>query len=304
MIDRPTVLILGAGASAPYGFWTGRNLLLHIVADLRQSHSLWHSVHDLRDFEPSEIYKFREELSMSGQPSVDAFLEYREEFKDVGKAAIAASLIPKEDPNHLLPQSELNWHEYLFNQLGARSEDFSDNRLSVVTFNYDRSFEYYIYRSLKHTYGLELTEAMELSKSIRVVHVHGNLGELALSDSGSGRVFEPDLHPDKLRKAIAGIRIIPEIERSSEEFEIAKELIGSAEVVCFLGFGYLPTNVDRLGVGGIAKRSPSKRQVVFGTVFQEGEAKVGRVRSALGQDVRLGDFHDDCIRFLSNHPVF
>jgi hypothetical protein len=46
------------------------------------------------------------------QMSVDTFLESREEFLDIGKAVIAAHLIPQE-MHHKLIAPELTWYRYL-----------------------------------------------------------------------------------------------------------------------------------------------------------------------------------------------
>ena len=95
MIRKPTVLILGAGASAEYAFPTGRSLLLHIVHQLRLSSRL-HLDMNKCGFSDDLIKQFCSELNASNQPSVDAFLEQHKantDYENLGKAAIAACLI-------------------------------------------------------------------------------------------------------------------------------------------------------------------------------------------------------------------
>src|SRR5688572_10130162 len=96
MIKVPTVLVLGAGASDPYRFPLGRKLMAEIC---QNAHSTY-----IRELNPTgdpkikkDIEDFRDALRTSGQQSVDAFLEHRDEFRVIGKKAIARALIPCED---------------------------------------------------------------------------------------------------------------------------------------------------------------------------------------------------------------
>jgi hypothetical protein len=53
--------------------------------------------------------------------------------------------------------------------------------------------------------------------------------------------------PDDITTASSCIRIIPEAREDDEVFEKAKEMIGWADKICFIGFSFDPTNVRRLG---------------------------------------------------------
>ena len=86
MITKQTVLILGAGASHPYGFPLGRGLFDKVVND--NSSNLLKSMSEA-GFEPDELDKFRLELRRSLFQSVDAFLESTNGFMDIGKAVMA-----------------------------------------------------------------------------------------------------------------------------------------------------------------------------------------------------------------------
>ena len=56
---------------------------------------------------------------------------------------------------------EAYWYVYLFNQLGARKDDFNKNRISIITYNYDRSLEYFLFVALKFSYGISMAEALQ-----------------------------------------------------------------------------------------------------------------------------------------------
>lgn len=314
MITKKTTLVLGAGASQPFGFPTGRGLLDEVVRGLEEEGGSVMQRYGLIDsgFESSEIEEFRYELSRSGRQSVDAFLEHRPEFLDVGKAAIATFLKPAEQEWELFdPAVKGNWYEYLFQQMNASFEEFPQNRLSVVTFNYDRSLEFYLYTALKHAYGKTDEEVVEAVRGIPINHVHGHLGLLPELD-GSGVPFECDeIDGALIRQAAKGIQIIHEdSERGPLEF--ASKLVREAEVVCFLGFGYHEANLRRIGL----LDTPKVRARLFGTAkgftskecSNMAEAFFGGKPSVRGSGshgaIRLSHQWQDCLELLRAETPF
>src|SRR6266536_2084560 len=113
MITIPTVLILGAGASCPYGFPTAKKLK-RLICDAFSSPETRASVvlSGLCGYRPHKFFEFREAFRKSGVSSVDAFLEHRTDFLEVGKLAIAYCLIPFEDEARLYVPSapENDWY--------------------------------------------------------------------------------------------------------------------------------------------------------------------------------------------------
>lgn len=148
MITTPTVLILGAGASKPFGFPTGRELLHEVVENLVEEPKKFPRTQLLRlGYSAEEIRSFRIFLSKSGQPSVDAFLEHRPEFVRLGKTAIAQALIPCESLETLFDKTRdsVNWYQHLSDLMDTSLHGFRKNEVSVLTFNYDRSLEAYFF---------------------------------------------------------------------------------------------------------------------------------------------------------------
>jgi hypothetical protein len=85
VITTPTVSVLGAGASYPYGFPTAKGLKELICeqfssTNARASQFLSFLNPEGSNYAPEEFFQFREAFLKSGQPSVDAFLERRPEF--------------------------------------------------------------------------------------------------------------------------------------------------------------------------------------------------------------------------------
>src|SRR5207247_9593754 len=127
------------------------------------------------------------------------------------------------------------------------------NRLRVITYNYDRSFERYFASVLEHTYpdlakaGPEAAEALRV-KAISIVHLHGTLGQAAdqvLTVTDRTTLNTLDFHG----QVAAGIRIIHDVH-PTKEYATAQEWLREAQVICFLGFGYHPTNIKRLDLLG------------------------------------------------------
>jgi hypothetical protein len=145
MIKKKTVLVLGAGASMPYGLPSGYELMKEILDGIPSEDSaLFRRLRDLGN-DPSDIKLFHENLLHSDQPSVDAFLEHWPKFVEMGKQAIAICLIPKESKSQFpfrSIQKGDSWYQYLIGKLSVSCPDeFTKNKLAIVTFNYDRSIE-------------------------------------------------------------------------------------------------------------------------------------------------------------------
>ncbi len=298
MIRKPTVLILGAGASAPYGFPTGRQLLFEIADTLNNLSS--DTVLQLRQlgFKDDMIKKFRNELLQSSQPSVDAFLEKKPEYMDLGKTVIACALIPRERPEILVRGRNQEWYEYLFNQLDSSREEFPNNELSIITFNYERSLQWFLFVSVQNSYSLNDKEAAELVRSIPIVHIYGDLGSL-FNDSDYVRPFSPELNETTISRAVSRIAIVHEANVTEDAFSDAYDIIERAEIVSFLGFGYLEVNVERLRINQLFEGS-----LVLGSVFGLGVNEIDRVMAQFGGQISFGNSGQGILEFLRNMPVF
>jgi len=326
MIENKTVLVLGAGASIPFGFPSGQNLV-DIICTKLISHSPyaktkveksfvdgWTRAFDILEerFDAKRLYTFADRLLHSGESSVDAFLESQEKDSvEIGKAVIAASLLPCERKQTLFKHfvdirrtpgdtKELskNWYQSLWEELNAPFEQFGANKLSIVTFNYDRSLEHYLFTSLKNKYpDKSEDDYAEKVQSIPIIHVHGKLGplplELSKSDPksvvpydsmtlsicfGLSVVDTKDYQRVWFDTARSSIKVIHEGTDESEEFKQAHELITKAQKLYFLGFGYHPTNLRRLNPRVLMR--PKK---IMGTAYELSRSRIVNIeREAIG----------------------
>jgi hypothetical protein len=126
-------------------------------------------------------------------------------------------------------------------------EEFGQNQLSFVTFNYDRVVEYFFHASLRNSYGKHENECVEVLRHIPVIHLHGRLGYLPW-ESVHNRPFVNDVTRLALLESIDNLKIIHEDIKDGRdrEFTRAKQLLSDAEQIYFMGFGFNRTNVERL----------------------------------------------------------
>lgn len=237
MIEIPTLLILGAGASAPYGFPTGLELTKMIMDDLKKiedNESGW--TYDLGYDMEDIVSTFRATLSLSKKYSIDAYLASREDdtFTEFGKIAIVNAISKCESSDSLyIDGIDDDWYPYLVNHIYDCSyENIKDNNLSIITFNYDRSLEMFLMFTLWGTYTLRSwgTMSKHLEKSIPIIHMFGKLNP---TDEGVID-YDSSISSSQLKEMSQNIKIIPEI-KDSKVINDANNLIENAEKIYFLG---------------------------------------------------------------------
>ncbi|HEY4257526.1 MAG TPA: hypothetical protein VGM66_09955 [Candidatus Udaeobacter sp.] len=307
MIRKPTVLVLGAGASAEYGFPTGRSLLLHIVRELRGSSRLHLDMAEC-GFSDDLIKQFSSELSASNQPSVDAFLEQHKnntDYENLGKAAIASSLIRFEDTPAMDNRDDLKLYEYIWGRASATPATYAANALSILTFNYDRSFDEFLRRSLcaSHPEFRTRDKPFEVAVShFPIVHLYGSLGSVDENHDSYlkyGGADNPSL-PPTIRAAAKRIKLYHQAKFDQHSVDLIHERIETAETICFLGFGFYPMNIKILQFCGLGKNKSTKHYASsYGLMPGEERAAL----EALGLKVEFARGDLKCLAALRWLPV-
>jgi hypothetical protein len=111
VLTNKHVLVLGAGASQPFGFPTGIQLSKLVAQELLEGQNAFNRLTEL-GLPRDKICSFRDAFFRSGKNSVDAFLEHRTDLMELGKSATAAVLIPYEREEALFGYDN-NWLRYL-----------------------------------------------------------------------------------------------------------------------------------------------------------------------------------------------
>jgi hypothetical protein len=143
--------------------------------------------------------------------------------------------------------SEAHWYSALLRQVAPQKTAVYDNQLTIVTFNYDRSLEHFLFEAFRERFGASDEEAASFVTHLKILHVHGRLGSLPWQESG-GFPYGDGNSLARVREAAAGIRIIHEADGKTEPFNLAREALRQARYVFFLGFGFHRLNVERLGL--------------------------------------------------------
>src|SRR5947208_3663159 len=174
---------------------------------------------------------------------------------------IGALLTPFESEASLFAAVP-SWYSYLFAHLGPSLDDVKQSKLSVVTFNYDRSFEHHLFTALQNAFNLPTSEvpkhvdhgtsASKFLHAIPVVHVYGKLGSLPYVGGENARPYEPPPTDELAGVAVTIQDSIKIMHQGGGGDNLAlgraAQLVGEADVICFLGFGYLEENLKRLGL--------------------------------------------------------
>jgi len=254
MITKPTVIITGAGASTDFGFPTGSRLvelmiqeLTHVVNAITNLNS-----HKFK-WDRIEVIQFIQKVPKSNTPSIDDWIKFNPEFRELARFSIALTLLRLESSNRIYQNSSSYlrqiWYKMIYEV--NHPSDFLKNNVSFITFNYDRSIEEFFLMSLANYFGNSINEneLLLLYKSIKIHHVYGGIPyDLKTSSShtytsqyGSGVTIKED-DISKVFKISENISVIHDDDDSSFNDGIF-DLIKDAKSIIFLGFGY---NMDSL----------------------------------------------------------
>jgi len=287
MHERKTVLILGAGASWAYGFYTGAELIKRICERFEDLHAKLTLDDNKRPELRTEGRAFAQTLRRSGATSIDAFLEHRPELRETGKVAIASVLLPCEKEDALFDwhsdRAADHWYGYLWRYLAADGEQHLTQRpVRIVTFNYDRSLEQYLWITAQNMFGVGPGRAGELVSRMDIIHVHGQLGRLPWQDGDGPVVPYGGMNRVELvaatRNAAKGIWLICEDEAARSGLAKARRLVVDARVLGFIGFGYHRTNLNRL-LGDMGKCAGT----ITGSALGLTEAERDEIATYIGQ---------------------
>jgi hypothetical protein len=130
MFLDPTVLVLGAGASIPYGYPSANDLRKKMLSPTSNQDSV-------REFDRAGIGRtflanFCETFHKSKRSSIDQFLSITPNpmYKKIGKLLIAEQLLECESEERLFGSSA-DWYEVLLNRIAPTKEDIIDPCLAI-----------------------------------------------------------------------------------------------------------------------------------------------------------------------------
>ena len=165
------------------------------------------------------------------------------------------------------------------------------NNLSIITYNYDRSLEQYLFIALRAAFNLKSSECRTLMKSIPIIHMHGDLGALPWQLKG-GIEYSPQITEKKIASALSNIQLISE-STSQALIDMVKKKLLSSRKVFFMGLAYHPDYMDNLEIGKI------QQTALRGTLINMLSAEEASVREKYH---RMIDFQKlNCYHFLTKN---
>jgi hypothetical protein len=326
MLHRATTFVIGAGASAGFGFPVGVKLAENIAEGLDLNFE-WGN----RQIKGSAtvydgIKRALPELGNQGAfdlchrirkglvhyDSIDDYVEAAasEEVAIAAKIAIFENIAKAERTSSLaklgshenaeqIASLRASWPAQLLRLAlrGVRHSDISGlfGSISVVSFNYDRALEHYLYWALMDLAFPEEVIVRAI-KSLAVYHPYGTLG--ALPWQGKPSVPFGGAHAD-LAVAYSSIRTYSEQLEDKSELRKIETAVRDSETVVFLGFGFHKQNVDLLSA------PIRERKEVFATACgvsnSQRRAFEARIRQAISHEGTIRMEDATCDKFFAEH---
>lgn len=296
MIQVPTVLIVGAGASCELGFPSGEKLLQDIASalsfqsirsDNEANHELLKAIRRLGQ-KPDGTFDGNRYVAAAGRlrdaarlaRSIDNALDQNAHFdsvETVGKMAIAHQILRKEYDSKLksrnhdaslvnLEDPRDTWLFHLGRMVttNVRKPDAIRcfDKLSIITFNYDRSIEHYLPTVFQDCYGFNTAEARSIVSRLEIFHPYGSVGDLPWLNRGN--VGIPYGEVRSLDTIYHSLRTFSEKLEETASLSQMRKKLSEAQHVVFLGFGFHPQNMELL-----TPRGNMNATRILGTIFNE-----------------------------------
>jgi len=245
---------------------------------------------------------------------IDYFLAWNESLRPIGNLMIAAVILecdliweieranqnrrlaltaaPKKLSADELRQYNISkyqddWYRFIVHKLVygcAKSSDLFENRIHIITFNYDTSLEFHIRRALR---SIDLFNSDDVGTFLydgRILHVYGavpnateyteidrrsvdNLGSSFARPLNHGGEFGPrKAFLDAAFQASTSLQTVDpnEKELNDERLKQARDWIGSADVIYILGYGFDENNSRRIGLNPLLRvRDDTARSIMF-----------------------------------------
>ena len=294
MVNNKTVFIVGAGASKEANLPTGDELKKRISELLRfeiddfdgrvsgDLNILGALTVILEDNSGSagqlnEYIEAAERIrrAMPQAISIDNFIDSHqgdEKIEICGKLAIVRSILQAEQQSNLSAiGSQLRWDAISKTWYNSFFQLLTENclvdRLAerlrtvvVISFNYDRCVEHFLFHALQNYYGIDSNASASLVQELEIYHPYGAVGTLRWQEGNAASTIdfggEPIAH--QLVDLASQIRTFTEgTDPKSSEIDAIRKHVEVANTLVFLGFAYHKLNMKLLRRAGVNLKKPS-----------------------------------------------
>jgi len=239
MIREKTVFIFGAGLSCEYGFPTNRQLRDIVTSVITEQKTLLLK----RNIRDETLILFERDIKTGVFNTIDALLKQKdsEAYRDVARNVLALALIPYKESNVSEGKFDDNcFYRFLFTKMvrDSNKDTFLNNQVIFITFNYDRSFEFFMRDALEVQWNLPKHELKQILSNLNLIYLHGKLGLHTLENDNYGR--ESNQQSDHINLLLTSnqIKLVVDIENTTAQYDKAHKAIASARNIYFLGFGF------------------------------------------------------------------
>ncbi|MCA3262552.1 MAG: hypothetical protein ING44_11470 [Telmatospirillum sp.] len=296
MINKKTLLVVGAGASAEFNLPTGIALRESVIQSIHDDRALddptrFRSLIEIVGLSESQfnssVYadiRNAQEIILQGlglYASIDSFLFAHAKNRFViayGKLAIVRAIVKAESRSTLahveadererraLDACSNSWLFEFFQTAfdGHNVESVADifKSVSFIVFNYDRCVEKATYVALRKGFNISHDKAAQILSSVTILHPYGVVGPLFRPDAPSVLDFGREVLPSDEETRAHNIRTLA--EESSDRALQARMLaaICESEQAFFVGFGFHRQNIEILNANGNARIGR-----VYGTAY-------------------------------------
>ncbi|UYO48775.1 hypothetical protein KQX64_23200 [Rhodopseudomonas palustris] len=289
MFNKPTVIVIGAGASFEYGFPLGATLKDQVAKAARFRFEYGHHLtmgseellnhirrHVSGDISRQNIYTRAGSMLAQAIPSfisIDEALHFvssSREAVEIGKIAIIENILNAERNSNLrfdlrtgrpsLPDD--GWLSELFSMAvaGLRRENLADafKNITFINFNYDRAIEQYLYFALQERTSADAELAETIVGELNMLRPYGSIGSFS-PIMNHPESFGTTAHFDPFQR-LSNLATYTE-KKPLHDAAAMRNALQGAHLVLYLGFGYHASNL-----GVVANSEASKATSVLGTV--------------------------------------
>ena len=243
-------------------------------------------------------------------PSIDNVLHTHKEDADIvniGKIMIAHCLMVAERSSLIYNTSQQNGSESIFPFVGVfngeqrylsetwlgelfrllvEMRDFNEfiralQRITFISFNYDRCIEQFLVSCATVYFRLTDPQAQTVLANLKIVRPYGTLGSL---HTANGLVYGYGRNGADIVQVSAGIKTFTEQIVDAKLDSDIQDAFKEAEVVFFLGFGFLDLNLELL-----FKKAPFNVVSVLGTHYGMSTDSAGIVEKKLTRAMLFGN---------------
>lgn len=306
------VVVVGAGASAEYGFPIGTALRQGIIEkkvpdlgtylhslnrtdEAKRSVSLNNNkfIQAQRSNGDQKINRFIADLGAAPFDSIDSFLAVRKEsYGSIGLLAISQYLFPYEENAMQRQDLRTGSYRHIVDEIVRVGYDVFLKKARIINFNYDRVLETTIANAIHAMDPNTAAESVMNALEKIMIHPYGRLSLPLEFSQTRGRFVYRDRESysqntqsmnEMICLCASELCVIDRdvSQKCVNQFELCRKWMSLAARIYFLGFGFDTQNMVHLGFSSTNSIYLKNSAQVYATTYRMTSAQVERVRQMI-----------------------